>query len=105
MKRIRTFTRPFTLTSPRFGDDHFGRVRGVAQALGHRDGAVVLDVFHGGGQRLCIGSLFADLTNIAALVRIAQRFRLELDPGRPLVPQPLTTLRPRHGVWVRARAR
>ncbi len=60
---------------------------------------------YGGGNRLCIGSLLADVTLQLALTRLVQRFRLEPVPGHRVVPQPLTTLRPKHGVRVRVRRR
>jgi cytochrome P450 len=52
----------------------------------------------GGGQRLCIGNAFAELAIKMALGLILRRHRPALVPGHPLVPQPLTTLRPKHGV-------
>jgi cytochrome P450 len=32
------------------------------------------------------------------LASVAQRFRLRMDPGHPVEPQPLVTLRPRYGL-------
>ncbi len=60
---------------------------------------------YGGGQRLCIGYLLADVTLLLALARILQRYRLDPVPGHRVVPQPLTTLRPRYGVKVLVRRR
>ena len=48
----------------------------------------------GGGQRVCIGSGFAQLEATLLLATIAQRFRLELaDPSRKVEPWPVVTLR------------
>jgi cytochrome P450 len=58
----------------------------------------------GGGNRLCIGSSFALVAAQALLVRLVQRFRWETPADAPpVVPQPLTVLRPRHGVHLRLR--
>jgi cytochrome P450 len=45
--------------------------------------------------------------NEASLViaTIAQRFRLRVVPGHPVVPEPLVTLRPRHGIRMTLHAR
>lgn len=52
----------------------------------------------GGGARTCIGDQFA-LMELALLVTtIAQQWQLRLVPGHPVVPQPLITLRARHGM-------
>jgi cytochrome P450 len=60
----------------------------------------------GGGQRVCIGSGFAQLEATLLLATIAQRFRLELaDPSRPVDPWPVVTLRPRHDVMMTLAAR
>ena len=56
----------------------------------------------GGGQRVCIGSSFAQLEAILVLTSIAQRFRLRLvDPTRPVEPWPVVTLRTREDVPMR----
>jgi cytochrome P450 len=56
----------------------------------------------GGGQRVCIGSSFAQLEATLLLARIAQRFRLALaNPGQPIQPLPVVTLRPREAVPMR----
>jgi cytochrome P450 len=57
----------------------------------------------GGGPRLCIGHSFAMMEGLLVLATLASRFRLELVPGHPVIPEPLVTLRPRHGVKVWAR--
>ncbi len=54
----------------------------------------------GGGPRLCIGSSFAMMEAVLLLATIAQRYRLAVVPGPPIVPQPAITLRPEGGVRV-----
>lgn len=55
----------------------------------------------GGGARRCIGDQFA-LMELALLVAtFAQRWRLSLVPGHRVRPQPLITLRARHGMMMR----
>lgn len=52
----------------------------------------------GGGARQCIGEPFAWMEGVLILATLCQRFRLRLVPGHPVEPQPLITLRPRHGM-------
>jgi cytochrome P450 len=52
----------------------------------------------GGGARQCIGEGFAWMEGTLLLAAIAQRFSLRLAPDARVVPQPLITLRPRHGM-------
>ncbi|PYT05366.1 MAG: cytochrome P450 [Acidobacteria bacterium] len=52
----------------------------------------------GGGPRLCIGEQFAWMEGILLLALIAQKWKLKLVPGHPVKPQPLITLRPKHGM-------
>ena len=52
----------------------------------------------GGGPRQCIGEPFAGLEGILILATLAQRWRLRLLPGHPVVAEPLITLRPKHGM-------
>jgi cytochrome P450 len=54
----------------------------------------------GGGPRQCIGYAFAQMEAVLLLATIAQKFRLQLVPGHPVVPLASITLRPRHGVRV-----
>jgi cytochrome P450 len=51
-----------------------------------------------GGPRQCIGSEFALTEATLMLTTIVRRFRLELASQREVVPQPVTTLRPRGGL-------
>jgi cytochrome P450 len=59
----------------------------------------------GGGSRICIGKAFAMMEAKIAVALIARRWRLDLVPGHPVVPEPSVTLRPRHGVRVMVRPR
>ena len=52
----------------------------------------------GGGPRQCIGESFAWMELILLVATIAQQARLRLVPGHPVVPQPLITLRAKHGM-------
>jgi cytochrome P450 len=57
----------------------------------------------GGGRRVCIGNHFALREGQIILNTIAQRFSMELVSKPPLRFQPLITLRPKDGIWVRLR--
>jgi cytochrome P450 len=59
----------------------------------------------GGGPRQCIGEGFAWMELVLVLATLAQRWRLELVPGHPVVPQAAITLRPKHGMQMIARRR
>lgn len=60
----------------------------------------------GAGQRVCIGSAFAQLEAMLLLATIAQRFKLELtDRTGPVEPLPVVTLRARHPVMMTLRTR
>jgi cytochrome P450 len=52
----------------------------------------------GGGPRQCIGESFAWMELILVVATIAQQRQLRLVPGHPVVPQPLITLRAKHGM-------
>jgi cytochrome P450 len=52
----------------------------------------------GAGPRQCIGESFAWMEGVLALATLAQRWKLRLAPGHPVEPEPLITLRPRHGM-------
>jgi cytochrome P450 len=59
----------------------------------------------GGGARQCIGNTFALMEAALVLATIAQKFRLLLVAGHPVLPLASITLRPRHGVRVRLELR
>jgi cytochrome P450 len=59
----------------------------------------------GGGPRQCIGNNFAVMEAGLLLAAIAQRFRIRLVAGHPVVPMPSITLRPRYGIRGRVEAR
>jgi cytochrome P450 len=52
----------------------------------------------GGGPRLCIGNNFAMMEAQLLLATIVPRISAALVSGHPVVPQPLITLRPAHGL-------
>jgi cytochrome P450 len=52
----------------------------------------------GGGARRCIGESFAWMELVLVVSVIAQRWRLRAVPGHPVVPQPVVTLRLKHGL-------
>jgi cytochrome P450 len=59
----------------------------------------------GGGPRRCIGDSFAWMELVLVLSTIAQRWRLRLVPGHPVIPQASITLRTKHGMRMTAVAR
>ncbi len=59
----------------------------------------------GGGPRVCIGNGFAMMEARLLLATLAQRYRLVLEPGQTVVPVQLVTVRPKHGIRMRVRAR
>lgn len=59
----------------------------------------------GGGPHICIGNAFAALEGQLLLATIAQRYRFELMPDPPVVPDPLITLGMKHGMRMRLIAR
>jgi cytochrome P450 len=52
----------------------------------------------GGGPRICIGNNFAMMEAILILATMARQWRFALAPGHPVVPEPMMTLRPMHGI-------
>ena len=52
----------------------------------------------GGGPRLCIGESFGMLEMQLVIAMMAQRYRPDLAPGYPVVPQPAISLRARYGM-------
>ena len=59
----------------------------------------------GGGVRQCIGEHFAWMELVLLVATIAQRWRLQTVPHQRVVPQPLITLRARHGILMLPEAR
>jgi len=59
----------------------------------------------GDGPRRCIGQGFAMLESALVIGTLAQQFQFRLAPGRPVVPEPLVTLRPKHGIAMTIHAR
>ena len=59
----------------------------------------------GDGPRRCIGQSFALMESALVTATVAQHFRFRLVPGHPVVPEPLVTLRPRHGIRMTVEAR
>jgi cytochrome P450 len=59
----------------------------------------------GGGPRRCIGESFAWMELVLVLSTLAQRWRLRLVPGHPVVPQASITLRTKHGMKMTAISR
>jgi cytochrome P450 len=52
----------------------------------------------GGGPRRCIGDSFAWMELVLVVATIAQQWQLRLVPGHRVEPQPLVTLRTKHGM-------
>jgi cytochrome P450 len=52
----------------------------------------------GAGPRTCIGNHFALLEAVLIVATIASKWRLNLVPGAPVIPQPRITLRPKGGL-------
>jgi cytochrome P450 len=59
----------------------------------------------GGGTRQCIGESFAMMELVLVLATVAQHWQLRLVPNHPVVPQPLITLRAKHGMMMTGRRR
>jgi len=59
----------------------------------------------GGGPRRCIGESFALLEAAIVIATLTRRFRFQLAPKAHVVPEPLVTLRPRHGIQMILHAR
>lgn len=57
----------------------------------------------GDGPRICIGNHFAMMEAVLLLATIAQRYRLEIEPGQTLELLPSVTLRPRRPIFMRLR--
>ena len=59
----------------------------------------------GDGPRRCIGQGFAMLEAAIVIGTLAQRFQFRLAAGQSVVPEPLITLRPLHGIRMTLHAR
>lgn len=59
----------------------------------------------GAGPRMCIGNHFALVEIQLLLALLLQRFEFELVPGQEIVPQPLVTLKPRDGIFMKIKQR
>lgn len=59
----------------------------------------------GGGARRCIGESFAWMELVLVTATIAQLWRLRVVPGHQVVPQPVVTLRMKHGLRMTAHRR
>lgn len=59
----------------------------------------------GAGPRVCVGNMFAMMEAQLVLATIAQRYKLRLVPGHPVVPDRVFTLRPKYGVKMIVSAR
>jgi len=59
----------------------------------------------GGGARKCIGDQFALMESMIILPMTLQRFRLYLVPDHPVEAHALVTLRPKHGILMKAARR
>jgi cytochrome P450 len=54
----------------------------------------------GGGPRQCLGEGFAWMEGLLVLATLAQTWRMQLVPDRPVEPMALVTLRPKGGIHV-----
>jgi cytochrome P450 len=59
----------------------------------------------GGGTRRCIGEPFAWMELVLVAATVAQKWRFQLVPGHPVTPQPVVTLRLKHGLRMTAERR
>jgi cytochrome P450 len=120
----RTSTEPFTLGDYEFGPD---TTILASQWVTHRDarffeapeefrperwlngamGKISAGAYYpfGDGPRRCIGQGFAMLEAALVVAAIAQRFQFRLVPGHVVEPEPLVTLRFRHGLRMKIQAR
>jgi cytochrome P450 len=59
----------------------------------------------GGGPRICIGNHFAMMEAQLALATIAQRYQLRLPADEKVIPNPMITLIPKHGIRMKVEQR
>ncbi|MDB6109608.1 MAG: Cytochrome [Pedosphaera sp.] len=59
----------------------------------------------GAGPRYCIGESFAKMEGVIVLATILQQLTLKLKPGQNIIPEPLITLRPKNGIWMKVTRR
>ena len=87
-----------THRDPRFFPDplRFDPERFTPEAKAHRSKLTYFPF--GAGVRQCIGESFAWMEGALLLATIAQKWRLKLVAGHPVEPEPLITLRPKHGM-------
>jgi cytochrome P450 len=94
-----------THRDPRYYPDplRFDPERFTPQAKGARPRLTYFPF--GAGPRQCIGESFAWMEGVLALATIGQKWSLRLQPGHKVEPQPLITLRPKHGLRMRVEQR
>jgi cytochrome P450 len=90
---------------PAFWDDpeRFDPTRFTPERVAARPAGAYLPF--GAGPRACIGQNFAMQEALLVLATVAQRYRLRLVPGHPVVPHSAITLSPRYGVRMTLAAR
>jgi len=85
---------------PRWWPDplRFDVDRHLGQAKAHRNKFTYFPFSH--GPRNCIGEPFAWMEGILILAGLGQAWRFRPVAGRPVVLDPLFTLRPKRGLWM-----
>jgi cytochrome P450 len=110
------------LNDYRFGELHVpaGSIILMSQYVTHHDSRFYPDPFHfdperwtpeaqasrpkfsyfpfGGGPRVCIGEPFAWMEAVLLTATVARKWRMRLAHGQKVEPEPLVTLRPKHGM-------
>lgn len=59
----------------------------------------------GGGPRVCIGNMFAEMEARLILATVVSRYRLTLKPGHVVKPMQIVTIRPKYGMKMQVNAR